>query len=257
MVLIQEKSNNDANVTLCTGAILSSEYVISAAHCFHDRDLRRIQIVIGIDHLKNIKSALFRDIVKVHVMPDHIVGQFYFDVAIIQVQFIDASHFRPICLPKQADESSGEKRVQRTVTFAGWGHAAKSEPSSKLVATNLTVYSQLRCNETHSSANLQNLVNPKLPRRFQKSVLCADYEGGGRGICNGDSGGPLFVKDYISGGGFQATLVGIATGVIGGTCGDHKIPDVFNRIEASETLTWVKQVVFKPGENILPFRLKL
>lgn len=228
---------------------MSEEFVISAAHCFHQRDQSHLQVVIGIDNLGQYKTALIRNITKIHMMPNYRYDEFYYDLALVQMEKIDFGNTsRPICLPRQPDDNV-DKRVQRPVTFAGWGYLSKNTASSNLVSTNLTIFSQLECNETHSGDNIRFKVNQKLPRRFQESVLCADFKGGPRaGICNGDSGGPLFVRNYVSGGVYQSILIGIASGVVDASCGNPAIPDIFNRIEASETLAWIKEVIFKAGK---------
>ena len=61
--------------------------------------------------------------------------------------------------------------------------------------TQLSVYSQRYCNDTHDiggeESRLAIKASMSIPRRYQSNVMCAGFEVDGYGSCYGDSGGPL------------------------------------------------------------------
>ena len=56
------------------------------------------------------------------------------------------------------------------------------------------------CNLTHTetTASKKEKVRILLPLLFQNNLLCAGVDLGTQGSCNGDSGGPLMIKNIAT-----------------------------------------------------------
>lgn len=247
VVNIQRKLENGTYVQHCTGSIITNQHIVSAAHCFHPNNVAKLEdlrIVIGIDDLKDVDKATIRNIVSVKTMPKYQYGQFYYDVAVVQVESIKFNkNAWPICLPTKSNDNP-DSRARETGVIAGWGKRSSfdEDGSSVLLSTVQTVYRQQKCDDTHDGSNLEPFMKRHLPNRFQISVMCAENENGREGSCRGDSGGPFSIDEYQSDGKSKFYLIGIVTGVIGGSCGYAAVPDTFNRIEHSDTYDWIKRV---------------
>ena len=72
---------------LCTGSIISSKYIITAAHCMRDVDYSKLEIVMGASNLKdpkNPKGVIKRRISGYQLHDKNEDGADY-DIAIVEV----------------------------------------------------------------------------------------------------------------------------------------------------------------------------
>lgn len=73
------------------------------------------------------------------------------------------------------------------------------------------------------------------------TILCAGYASGGKDSCEGDSGGPLAVRDPTEG---RWTLAGIVSNGI--KCAEPNLPGIYTRI--SEYDDWIVRTVTNTGK---------
>lgn len=107
---------------------------------------------------------------------------------------------------------------------SGWGFTAVDGPKANAL--------QFLHFKTITNEECLELIPEEDKHSVHKGSLCITQLGQGRGICSGDSGGPLTVNDE---------LVGVASWV-SSYCGSDD-PDVYTRV--SDYLNWIEEHITK------------
>jgi secreted trypsin-like serine protease len=136
------------------------------------------------------------------------------------------------------------------VTVAGWGvtrtdpNSTREVPSESLRYVALEVVGMEKCKSMHEKPlpklpkdEGKNKSPEYLPFRVDEWNICAGWNRGGRGICRGDLGSPLFDSKRV--------LVGVVSWALMAECGRADRPGVFanvarhrNFIDEYEKRTW-------------------
>lgn len=128
---------------------------------------------------------------------------------------------QPICLPHVNEDFTGLE------AFAtGWGltNFDKRQLPDTLQIVRLPIMSNKRCQAMYNKAGHD--------KRITDLDLCAGYAKGGMDACEGDSGGPLFVRRPDD---FRWVLAGIVSN--GVKCGEPMLPGVYTRV--SRFVPWI------------------
>ena len=171
---------------LCGGTIVSSNVVLTAAHC--DKWQENIQsaifkakFVLAREHDTTDKSyGTTHAICKFLQHPSYDPMLYRYDVALafLEKPIVFDNKARPACLP--TSKMAGNFLTNKELIVSGWGHTEYGgELSDRLLAVKVKALSNGGCQEYY-----------KLQRRpIFSEQLCGIWKGGGRDSCQGDSGG--------------------------------------------------------------------
>ncbi|XP_012529670.2 chymotrypsin-2 [Monomorium pharaonis] len=199
----------------CGGSILNDNYVITAAHCVDDKDANDIKVVADTIDLNKPKSQ--HKVTKIIVHEEYDSSNSWInDIALLKVKIpfvISATVAYVSLLPKDYVVKANDIAVA-----SGWGDIVENGPSTnKLQRVNILIADQESCRSIYKKEGYN--VYP--------TQICAYDPSVEKGICNGDSGGPLTVN---------GKLIGLVSWSLG--CAKIKYPAVYTRVVSY--LDWIE-----------------
>uniref|UniRef100_U3JV07 Transmembrane serine protease 7 n=1 Tax=Ficedula albicollis TaxID=59894 RepID=U3JV07_FICAL len=187
---------------VCGASVISSRWLISAAHCFLD-------------------SGSVRSITRIIVHPQYDQSISDYDIALLEMEtpVLFSELVQPICLP-----STSRVFLYGTVCYVtGWGAIKEN---SMFISWIYFLQVWLRMiNQSVCSKLYDDLITSRM--------LCAGNLNGGVDACQGDSGGPL----ACTGKGNRWYLAGIVSW--GEGCARRHRPGVYTKVTA--LYDWIRQ----------------
>lgn len=223
VALLDSAVANKYNAQFCDGALVDKLFVVTAAHCVFGSRPAQINVLTGTQSLK--LGGTRRQVAAIKIHPSYNDNTTDFDIAVIKLKTA-ATGIAVSKLITRAQEPAVAKDGTLS-TVVGWGNMKETGSNYPVDLRQVAVPLVAR-----SDCNDANSYRGAITAR----MICAGYRAGGKDACDGDSGGPLMVKDGQGKWTLQAGIVSWGSG-----CARPNLYGVYARVALLSA--WANQTI--------------
>ncbi|CAH2095035.1 unnamed protein product [Euphydryas editha] len=175
----------------CAGSIITSRYVVSAAHCFAGSSFRpALRRIRAVSSNRNAGGV----IVAVEAVFNHpSYGSYFYDGDISVLRLTTPLEYSSVIQPTSIVAQNSAIPDNVPVVHAGWGTTQQGGISSPILR-DVEIYT------VNNTLCTQRYAQLGPAYRVTENMICAGVlDVGGRDACQGDSGGPLYYGNILIG----------------------------------------------------------
>ncbi|MDD1784203.1 serine protease [Enterovibrio sp. ZSDZ35] len=238
------QGTNGASSVACGGTIIADNYVLTAAHCLYGFDSYSYSVYAGSAYWP---TGSKHEVTASFLHEDYNDETLANDIALLKISGtlpLTASAIKLVDEDNQiAFDTEASLGQQDNLYVTGWGTTTQDRQNAtfNLMGTPMTGVADSVC-----VWNTDDGINYSQTRADM--TICANNDEV-KGVCTGDSGGPLTWQDpsHASDTDSGIRLIGVVSYTWAGECANTLYPDGF--AEVSHYLSWISQKMNEGGDG--------